>query len=415
MRNYSALSAYLSTVAADTVDLSFAQVESIIGDTLPPSASVHPAWWSNEKSGSHRWAHLWQSAGWLSGKIDLTQRVVSFRRNVGSIDDVRESLYPTTLETVFDLVQLAGISTADWLTKADGTLVTGVKTNPNFCYNWSFGSPREHYALCIWHDTLAVRASHIVFADNYRELAQRLQSEVASSSADASYRRRALSQASRARAVDDALNVSYAGKLPVSVILTDGDRRNSDKLGEESSKVHARALDPVKWYVHEYNVGTGATLLVRGVAPTNAVPDGAESAGTETGPPDAVQQRAISIRRGQARFRETLLAAYGRTCAVTGCKIVDLLEAAHIRPHSDEPNYSVTNGLLLRTDIHTLFDLGLLSIDARLRVRLAPALLQSEYKAYDGKDLRQPGYPSEMPSSDGLERRFRTFKVQRNL
>ena len=128
------------------------------------------------------------------------------------------------------------------------------------------------------------------------------------------------------------------------------------------------------------------------------------------GRPDEVQQRAIKIRRGQVKFREKLLAAYGRTCAVTGCKVVDLLEAAHIQPHADKPNYGVTNGLLLRADIHTLFDLNLLSVDARRCVQLAPTLLNSEYRGYEGKQLRQPDLPSEMPDMNALDRRYREFK-----
>ncbi|WP_454775758.1 HNH endonuclease [Janthinobacterium tructae] len=130
----------------------------------------------------------------------------------------------------------------------------------------------------------------------------------------------------------------------------------------------------------------------------------------ETGPPDELQQRAIKIRRGQRKFRDSLLAAYSQSCAISGCEIVELLEAAHIRPHANKPNYSVTNGLLLRADLHTLFDLGLLAVDARLRVRLAPALLSSEYKNLEGKELRHP--LSKMPNKEALEERYRDFQAK---
>jgi hypothetical protein len=178
--------------------------------------------------------------------------------------------------------------------------------------------------------------------------------------------------------------------------------------------VQCRSLDPAKWYVHKYDESTGECSLVRGVKPKGS-DDGDDPEIEEDGRPDDVQMRAIKIRRGQGKFRERLLAAYGRTCAISGCKIVDLLEAAHIRPHAEEPNYSVTNGLLLRADLHTLFDLGLLAVDARLRIKLAPSLLFSEYKNYDGRELRQPEYPSEMPSREALERRYRAFKELHNL
>jgi hypothetical protein len=130
----------------------------------------------------------------------------------------------------------------------------------------------------------------------------------------------------------------------------------------------------------------------------------------EAAPPDELQQRAIKIRRGQRKFRDSLLAAYSQSCAISGCNIVELLEAAHIRPHADKPNYSVTNGLLLRADLHTLFDLGLLAVDALLRVRLAPALLSSEYKNLEGKELRHP--LSEMPNKEALEQRYHDFQAK---
>jgi hypothetical protein len=105
-----------------------------------------------------------------------------------------------------------------------------------------------------------------------------------------------------------------------------------------------------------------------------------------------------------------LLAAYNRRCAVTGCSIVELLEAAHIRPHSEQPDYSVSNGLLLKADIHTLYDLKLLSIDQRCIVHLAPALQLSEYRHLHGQPLRfGPDRFLFMPSPQTLERRHREF------
>lgn len=91
---------------------------------------------------------------------------------------------------------------------------------------------------------------------------------------------------------------------------------------------------------------------------------------------------------------------------------MDLLEAAHIRPHAEEPNYSMTNGLLLRADIHTLFDVGLLAVDSRYRIQVAPALLFSEYKMYHNQHLRHPEFPSNMPDTDALERRYKEFRAK---
>lgn len=131
----------------------------------------------------------------------------------------------------------------------------------------------------------------------------------------------------------------------------------------------------------------------------------------DVGTPDERQLLAINIRRGQGKFRKSLLDAYKRTCAISGCKIVELLEAAHIMPHAVKPNYRVTNGLLLRADLHTLFDLGLLAVNAQLEVELAPALLSSEYKKLEGKKLRQPSLASKMADKEALEKRYLDFQA----
>lgn len=73
--------------------------------------------------------------------------------------------------------------------------------------------------------------------------------------------------------------------------------------------------------------------------------------------------RQIRARRGQQAFRDELRTRYGDQCVVSGCKTLHVLEAAHIRPYRGEPDNHSDNGLLLRADIHTLFDLDLIGIE----------------------------------------------------
>ncbi len=75
------------------------------------------------------------------------------------------------------------------------------------------------------------------------------------------------------------------------------------------------------------------------------------------------QLAEITKRQGQPEFRKSLLQAYHGKCSITGFDVEDALEAAHIIPFYGEQSQSITNGILLRADIHTLFDLYLLSID----------------------------------------------------
>lgn len=60
--------------------------------------------------------------------------------------------------------------------------------------------------------------------------------------------------------------------------------------------------------------------------------------------------------------------AYERRCAVTGCTVEAVLEAAHISPYRGDHTNDVTNGLLLRADIHTMFDCGLIKVDGDYRI-----------------------------------------------
>jgi hypothetical protein len=116
--------------------------------------------------------------------------------------------------------------------------------------------------------------------------------------------------------------------------------------------------------------------------------------------------RLIEKRRGQPQFREALMRAYGRACALTGCDAEPALEAAHIRPFCDGAGSQVTNGLLLRADIHTLFDLGDIRIDAdSLTVRLSERLRTSSYADLEGTQLRPPVNKCDSPDRDALRER----------
>ncbi|NMZ77816.1 HNH endonuclease [Pseudomonas mandelii] len=111
--------------------------------------------------------------------------------------------------------------------------------------------------------------------------------------------------------------------------------------------------------------------------------------------------RAIVLRRGQGAFRRALIEAYEGTCAVTGCTALDVLEAAHIVPYRGEHTNRVDNGLLLRGDIHTLFDLGHLWIEEG-NIHLAVHLLDTEYGKLNNRKLRLPRKKTDSPSADAL-------------
>jgi len=99
--------------------------------------------------------------------------------------------------------------------------------------------------------------------------------------------------------------------------------------------------------------------------------------------------KSIFVRRGQRKFRKILLNEFERRCAITGCTVEEILEAAHIIPYKGEHTNKLANGLLLRADIHTLFDLGFISIDTNtMTVIIDSALSNTEYKQFSGMRLK---------------------------
>jgi hypothetical protein len=99
----------------------------------------------------------------------------------------------------------------------------------------------------------------------------------------------------------------------------------------------------------------------------------------------------IWLRRGQPKFRENLLDAYGRRCAITDCDADDALEAAHIRTYEGSDDNDMRNGILLRADIHTLFDLGLICVRTSTCTVVIDKMLKGTcYESLDGKSVRLP-------------------------
>lgn len=114
-------------------------------------------------------------------------------------------------------------------------------------------------------------------------------------------------------------------------------------------------------------------------------------------------------RPGQAGFRLGLLDAYGNRCAITGENIVPVLEAAHIQPVEREGSNDLTNGLVLRSDMHKLFDDGLIGIAPDRTVMVSKQIREKYvngkvYYNWDGKPLTvMPADDQLLPSTERLE------------
>jgi hypothetical protein len=123
--------------------------------------------------------------------------------------------------------------------------------------------------------------------------------------------------------------------------------------------------------------------------------------------------REVVRRQGQQKFRQSLIVAYGGCCAITGCPVTPLLEAAHITPYLGPDTNSITNGLLLRADLHTLWDLGLLAVDPGTQmVWVSSKVNDPTYKKLSGSLLVQPAHPSQRPSFSALQQQWNLVNTE---
>lgn len=98
---------------------------------------------------------------------------------------------------------------------------------------------------------------------------------------------------------------------------------------------------------------------------------------------------SVLARPEQGRFRSDLMAAHGGACLVSGCRVPAALEAAHIVPVADGGSDRVANGVLLRADLHRLFDAGLLTIDPETStVSLLGSATDRGYDDFDGREVQ---------------------------
>jgi putative restriction endonuclease len=119
--------------------------------------------------------------------------------------------------------------------------------------------------------------------------------------------------------------------------------------------------------------------------------------------------RLAPSRLGQRPFQALVLDAYHRRCAITGERIVPVLQAAHIRPVTEGGENRLDNGLLLRSDVHTLFDRGYLGVHPKEhRLIVSPSLRREfdngeELYAREGEVLALPDKRRDRPGREFLE------------
>ncbi len=118
--------------------------------------------------------------------------------------------------------------------------------------------------------------------------------------------------------------------------------------------------------------------------------------------------RRVRERQGQTDFRKMLICRYGSKCMISRYGVFEVVEAAHIHPYRGDEDNHPENGLLLRADLHTLFDVDLLGIEPQtLVVKIHPSLKETVYWKFDGMTL---SVGSKGPSIAALEIKWRSYQ-----
>jgi putative restriction endonuclease len=120
-------------------------------------------------------------------------------------------------------------------------------------------------------------------------------------------------------------------------------------------------------------------------------------------------------RLGQGSFRIVVTDAYDRKCAITGEKVLPVLVASHIRPYANGGTHDPQNGILLRSDMHTLFDRGYVTITDDYHFEVSKRIKEDfdnghEYYAYHGKNINIPKQSNQAPGKEYLDWHHKIYR-----
>ncbi len=119
------------------------------------------------------------------------------------------------------------------------------------------------------------------------------------------------------------------------------------------------------------------------------------------------EPQLIRPRLGQGAFRVLVTDTYERRCAVTRERTLPALEAAHIRPYGDGGSHEASNGLLLRRDLHSLFDAGYVTVTPDLRFEVSRRIKEEfdngrHYYELHGGSIYVPARADQRPDVAAL-------------
>lgn len=166
-----------------------------------------------------------------------------------------DPLKPIQRHRIYDLVRSAGVNVDDWGNYKGGP--TKASQNPKYCYEWAFIEPGKFIVLALWFDNMQLTGEEIYQEPNPRATAEYIKSQTPKRG----------TTIGRARRMDNAIRLAYEQKLPVKVIVCDGQRRDRSNPESKPSKVSGRKLDSVPWAVTKYDSSTGNCVITRASQP----------------------------------------------------------------------------------------------------------------------------------------------------
>lgn len=307
------------------------------------------------------------------------------------MQELLQSLKPTTKSLIIDVVEQVGIDVTDW--RKSGA------DNPSYCFHWAFADEaRDRILFCLWYDDCVIGDDGVHQSWNFRDYIKELEADGGP-------------KAGRAREVDLLLQDAWRKQVSVRVAIVDETAgRKANKQEGDSSKAAYRELDPEPWHLKRYDWMTGDCVIVRGmrpelpeVTPVEGQGDGAqigeqptwgsENAGSmlpseelvedlltqaaRTDVPQTTRDALVKARVGQGGFRAALVNVWDGQCAATSCSELSVLRASHIKPwrsSNDFERLDPANGLLLTANLDALFDQGFITFSDSGRMLLAKKL-----------------------------------------
>lgn len=242
-------------------------------------------------------------------------------------------LRPKLRDRVIDLVADAGVDVRDW-SNYNGA---NASTNPKYCYEWAFVEEGKVVVLNLWYSHLRVRKGKII-----ADFEPHGDEDRASRPA----------WTARKRKFRAALATAWEDRLPIRVILLDGEVRRGWSADDKASTVERRELDPASWAVTSFDGGTGAVTITRGAIPRGVRGLSADPAAESRYPdevPDSQEYREggrksvwISAIERDRDARRACLRHHGYRCAA--CDLLfserygdigeNYIHVHHIRPLS---------------------------------------------------------------------------------